>query len=131
MFNDGIVPEPDGSDSATESIHLQYPVIGKGEREPTPQEIEMRAEWWESGQKWSEDFYKEGILNGTVKKWHENGQIMVEGTVLNGIDEGVWKNWWENGTQSYEGIYENGDLLILIGRWNEDGTEKKDAFWWE
>ena len=56
--------------------------------------------WWESGQKWSEDFYKEGILNGTVKKWHENGQIMVEGTVLNGIDEGVWKNWWGNGTQS-------------------------------
>ena len=56
MFNDGIVPEPDGSDSATESIHLQYPVIGKGEREPTPQEIEMRAEYKEASK--MESHYK-------------------------------------------------------------------------
>ena len=80
------------------------------------------TEWYENGQKRSEETWKDGKLNGKTTIWYENGQKEEEGTYKDGIPDGKRTTWYENGQKRSEGTFKDGDL-ISRECWDEDGNE--------
>tara|TARA_B100001250_G_C19814718_1_gene797708 strand:- start:4028 stop:5008 length:981 start_codon:yes stop_codon:yes gene_type:complete len=45
MFNEGIIPEPDGTRDSTESVDIQFSSFGEAERDATNEEAQMHKEY--------------------------------------------------------------------------------------
>jgi len=87
-----------------------------------------------NGQKWLEETYKDGKLNGLWTYWDENGEKKREGNYKDGKRDGKWTEWSGGGTskfpsimgpyhKSFEKTYKDGKE-ISSKSWNEDGTEQ-------
>jgi len=114
---------------------------GKIKREITYENgVETKTvEWYENGQKMSENFYHNAISIGTATSWYENGQKKAENTYENGEEvkrlewfdnckpkvecyfkngkkNGLWIEWYENGRKKIEGEYRNDEK---VGTWRK------------
>ena len=76
------------------------------------QEINGKREgvwkWYENGQLWYEQHYKEGKPHGISKGWFENGQLKSEHNWKEGQLHGICKWWSEDGQLLSEDHYEEG-----------------------
>ena len=104
-----------------------------------------KSEFYPSGQKRAEMYYKNGRRFGISNAWHENGQKWARADFKNGIPEGrsiIWyesglvkkmdmyfekgipdgeaKYWHENDQLLYDAVYNNGIPESMKG-WRENG----------
>ncbi|NLF40234.1 toxin-antitoxin system YwqK family antitoxin, partial [bacterium] len=71
-------------------------------------------EFYESGQKAAEGFYRNGQLEGSWTDWYANGRKKAEGSYKGGLREGRWTYWHDNGEIWMEGEYKKGER---VGPW--------------
>jgi antitoxin component YwqK of YwqJK toxin-antitoxin module len=83
-----------------------------------------KTRWYENGQKWGEEYYRDGKESGLSTSWDENGQKWKEGTYKDGNKNGKWTELYENGQKKWEGTYKDGKV-ISSKRWYRNGTERK------
>jgi len=81
-------------------------------------------EWYNNGQKESEENFKDGKLDGLETQWNYNGKKFVEGTWKDGKQDGLWTTWYINGQKEMEGIFKDGNGVSFTS-WNKDGSVKE------
>lgn len=62
--------------------------------------------YYETGQKWSEGYFKGGVHDNTINTWYENGMKQHEGQYKDGKEAGVWKFYDVKGKQEKEINYD-------------------------
>ena len=80
-------------------------------------------EFYDNGQLWVREYFKEGELDGPWVEYWEDGQLCVSGNYKSGVREGLWEFYYDNGQLRsrgefkegefdgpWEGYYENGRL---------------------
>ena len=82
-----------------------------------------------SQKKCTEEYYKNGKLDGLQKTWYETGELLSESNFKNGLLHGESINWYKNSQKKSEGIYnshvyfpDGHSILsksVLEGPWNE------------
>ncbi|MGC9384952.1 MAG: toxin-antitoxin system YwqK family antitoxin [Kosmotogaceae bacterium] len=96
----------------------------------------LQEEWYNTGEKRSETYWKNGIHDGPYISWYPNEQISCVGNYSNGEKNGKWVEYLEDGRKS-EGEYLNG---MKNGHWIEswlNGTKsegnyfngKRNGYW--
>ena len=70
--------------------------------------------YYENGQKYWEERYKNGLKHGTRTEWSENGQKREEGMYKDGERDGKFCNWGEGGEKYRVRIYKDGELIEEI-----------------
>jgi len=84
-------------------------------------------DWYENGQKKSEETYKDGKIDGKCIGWHENGKKSYEGTYKDGKIDGKWTEWWDNGNKQTDETYNNGKLDGKWTDWYSNGQIKLEG----
>ncbi|NND78069.1 MAG: hypothetical protein HKN39_07790 [Flavobacteriales bacterium] len=59
------------------------------------------------GKRWSESYYKEGLLHGTTLVFYPNGSMFYKGKFRENKRVGNWTFYKEDGKVDYETNYEN------------------------
>ncbi|MFH1593195.1 MAG: type II secretion system protein GspG [Candidatus Omnitrophota bacterium] len=77
-------------------------------------EVEVKKEYYDSGQLYSELPYENGKLNGLGKTYYENGQLFSEVTYVNGEYDGTMRAYYESGELESEMPYRNGVLSGIV-----------------
>ena len=67
--------------------------------------------WYENGQKIEETEYKNGQLHGKKITWYINGQKCREADYQNGRKHGKSMGWYNNGKKIWEKEYRDGELI--------------------
>lgn len=83
------------------------------------------TEFYESGQKFAEGNYDNGVHDGPWTFWYENGQICKVVTFNKGRANGAWDVFREDGTLAAKKSYKNN---IRDGEWvffHDDGKTRK------
>ena len=65
-----------------------------------------------SQKKYSEEYYKNGKLDGLQKTWYETGELLSESNFKNGLLHGESTNWYKNGQKKSKGIYVHGERFL-------------------
>lgn len=65
-------------------------------------------EYFENGNKKSEEYFLKGARNGKYKEWYENGKLKVEGAYSNDLEQGRWTYYKESGEKDYFNYYSKG-----------------------
>ncbi len=68
-------------------------------------------EYFENGQKYEEETYKDGKPDGLFTEWYENGQKIREVTYKNGKKDGLSTYWYENGQKQWEATFKDGEQI--------------------
>ena len=89
-------------------------------------ELVKAITWYENGQKWLEETYKDGKLAGKWVDWYENGEKVSEETFKDGEEDGVSTGWYENGQKEYEGTYKDGKEDGLWTEWHDNGQKRAE-----
>src|ERR1043166_304842 len=76
----------------------------------------LTSTWYDSGLKWTEIHYKDGIKQGQQRKWYVTGSEMSVGFYDNDVEDGVWTAYHPNGEKARE-------IHIDHGMWNGPYTE--------
>ena len=84
------------------------------------------VDWYENGQKRTEFTYKDGKEHGLSTIWYENGEKVSEETFKDGEEDGVSTGWYENGQKEYEGTYKDGKEGGLWTEWHDDGQKRAE-----
>ena len=77
-------------------------------------------EFFESGIKSAEFYYKQGKLNGSWKSWHDNEQKWTICTYKDDKLEGLHQMWYSNGQKRKEMFFKDGKQDGLSKNWNEN-----------
>ena len=85
------------------------------------------CKYYENGQKWSEENYKDGKLDGLSAEWYQDGQKKEEVFYENGKQDGLSIFWYENGRKKYEGNYKEGKQDGLETVWDGNGQKKSET----
>ena len=83
------------------------------------------TQWYENGQKGSEEINKAG--KNVTARWYENGNKAERFTVINGQKHGPWTSWYENGLKKAELNWEGGELEGLYTLWYDNGLKAKEG----
>ena len=83
--------------------------------------------WYENGQKLRESRIKDGKLDGLWTSWHKNGQKELEGNYKEGVRNGLWTSWYQNKQKKMEGNLKDGKEQGLVVRWYSSGRKKSAA----
>ena len=67
--------------------------------------------YWENGNIYLEENYKDGKLDGFWKYYYENGNICQEKNYKDGKMNGPWKHYFDNGNILREGNYDD-DIFV-------------------
>jgi len=87
-------------------------------------ETTVKTEYWDNGQKSSEENYKDGKKDGVWTQWFENGQKESEENFKNGKEEGLNTSWYENGQKMYEVNYKDGKQNGVC-LWSHENGQKR------
>ena len=88
----------------------------------------VSTHWYEDGIKKSEIHYKDGELHGVSTQWYANGQKESEYHHQYGDPMGVWKEWHEDGSRKYEESYRNGKLHGIATGWYDKSRGAKKNY---
>ena len=87
---------------------IQKKVGFEDEKETT----EERYEYYENGQLWIRENYKDGKQHGLTELYYENGQLSIKGNFKDGEQHGLLKYFSEDGSLQRSYKYENGEMII-------------------
>lgn len=62
----------------------------------------LTSTWYESGLKWTEVTFKDGIKHGPQRKWYNTGTEWSTGYYDNGVEDGTWIAYHHNGEKARE-----------------------------
>jgi len=62
----------------------------------------------ENGEKWIEETFSKGKLNGIYKVWYTDGTLNYEGKYIDGLPDGQWDFYNDKGKKTTEIIYQRG-----------------------
>ena len=62
----------------------------------------LTCTWYESGSKWMEITFRDGVKNGPQHKWYKTGAEWSNSQYDNGIEDGVWTTYHLNGEKARE-----------------------------
>jgi antitoxin component YwqK of YwqJK toxin-antitoxin module len=116
-------------------IHLLAKEIRENKREGifyAPNEnipFTGKAVIFHNGQKWLEEHYVNGKLNGLLTAWHDNGQKSSEHHYVDGELDGLSTNWSENGQKFSESHYVDGKQNGLSTSWFENGQKFFEGYY--
>jgi hypothetical protein len=79
--------------------------------------------WSESGQKLSEQNYRNGKIDGRTVYWHENGKKSWQGTYHDGYVVGTWVSWHKNGQKESSCNYVSGEKEGVCLWWDAQGRK--------
>lgn len=79
--------------------------------------------WSESGQKFSEQDYGNGKVEGRSIYWHENGKKSSQGMYHNNYPVGTWVSWHMNGQRESSCNYVNGKKEGVCLLWDDHGRQ--------
>lgn len=79
--------------------------------------------WSESGQKLSEQNYRNGKVEGRTTYWHENGKKSGEGMYHNDYPVGEWLSWYKSGQKESLCNYVNGEKEGVCLWWDAQGRQ--------
>ena len=82
---------------------------------------EVKVEYYDNGNKYSETHYKDGELDGVYAEWYEEGIMMSETHYKDGKPDGVCTEWCQDGTKIEE-HYKDGKKEGVETKWYEDET---------
>ena len=89
-----------------------------------------------SQKKCTEEYYKNGKLDGLQKTWYETGELLSESNFKNGLLHGESTNWYKNGQKKSEGTYGHGYRFLsdsvlhgLWTEWYENGQMKREGLY--
>ena len=82
------------------------------------------TEWYENGQKESEEKFKDGKGDGLFAEWYGNGQKRFEHNYKEGKKAGLGTSWYENGQKEFETNYKDGKYDGLLTEWYENGQKR-------
>jgi len=94
-------------------------------RADDPPKDGVYVEKWADGTTKLEAHYKDGKLDGLLRRWHENGQLAAHEEYAEGKWEGRRAAWWENGQLQMDWQYHEGKLRE--GTWKS--FHANGAFW--
>ena len=89
--------------------------------------------WYETGEKWIEIEYRDGVINGIHNVFYKNGNKKSQHNYRNGKEHGYYIKFYENGQKKSETPYQNGrdatlckDIEFALYRsWYKDGKKKR------
>jgi antitoxin component YwqK of YwqJK toxin-antitoxin module len=93
------------------------------------EKLEERKFWYGNGQLWSQEFYRDGKLEGERKVWHENGQLLFQEFYRDGKEEGERKSWYGNGQLRFQEFYRDGKWEGECKVWYENGQLWSQIFY--
>lgn len=120
--------------SSSDTAHVRFFTL-KGKLKTTGQMIgKKRVGKWMyyflNGKTFSEEYYKDGKLEGTLKNYYNSGKLLEETEYKNGLKNGISKRYADSGTLIEEVRFvngkENGEAKYyeLNGNLKEKGTYK-------
>lgn len=84
-------------------------------------------EWYESGQKSGEYYYKNNIPHGKYTYWYENKQTWQMGTYNEGNKIGKWITFFENSKVKKEEVFEDISIISISSKeYYPDGKIKSE-----
>jgi antitoxin component YwqK of YwqJK toxin-antitoxin module len=75
-----------------------------------------------NGQVLEKAIFKDGTLNGPVKRWYNDGELAFTSEFIDGKQEGIALQYHRNGNKWKETHFDKGDTIKSHKRWYEDGT---------
>jgi len=82
--------------------------------------------YYENGNPWSLNTFKDGLNHGPYKTWHDNGQLYIEGQYQNGLKSGEWFTYYANGGLNTRGSYNLDEKVGVWNSYNLEGTMKRE-----
>ena len=79
---------------------------------------------WDTGEKKTEVYYRNGEYHGSKTSWYPDGQMWSSGQSVNGKPTGAWSEWHANGTKAREMTFVGGGLNGWMVEWHPDGQMK-------
>ena len=79
--------------------------------------------WSESGQKFSEQNYRNGRIDGRTIYWHENGKKSWQGMYQDDHPVGTWVSWHKNGQKGSSCSYVSGEKEGVCLWWDDHGRQ--------
>ena len=79
-------------------------------------EKEIRKEYYDNGQLWFKESYKDGERDGLFETYYSNGQLESKGSYKDGKQDGLWEDYHWNGQLKSKWSHKDGerDGLRLI-----------------
>lgn len=62
----------------------------------------LTTTWYESGLKWTEITFRDGVKNGPQRKWYNTGAEWSNSGYSDGVEHGVWTAYHPNGEKARE-----------------------------
>lgn len=81
--------------------------------------------FWDTGEKKTEVYYRDGEYHGPKTSWYRDGQIWNSGQSINGKPTGTWSEWHANGAKAREMTFVSGGLNGWMIEWYPDGQMKR------
>ena len=75
------------------------------------------TKYWQNGKKMHEGYFKQDVIDSTMKSWYENGKIHESGTYSLGKKTGIWKYYDLSGKPTHQEKHLDGKIY-LINFWN-------------
>ena len=87
--------------------------------------------FYSNGKKKSIKYYKDGTLDGKIKKYYENGQMESQTTFKDGIMVGKYESWFDDGNKELEYYYNDDgtrDPTKLTITWHANGQKSFEGY---
>lgn len=81
--------------------------------------------WYDNGQLWYENNFKDCQLHGVQRGWHEDGRLYYETNWKHGKKYGLHRQWYENGQLKYEVNYKENKKEGRFRYWDKYGNIKQ------
>lgn len=79
--------------------------------------------WFENGQEFSEQDFRNGKSEGRAVYWHENGKKSSQGMYHDGYPVGTWVSWHKDGQKESSCNYVNGKKEGFCLWWDDRGRK--------
>ena len=85
--------------------------------------------WYCTGQKESDEYYKNGRETGTLTHFYTNGHRAYITPYVNGVPEGKGMGWFPDGHEQFEAYYRQGFRNGKFEHWYDDGQKRGESNW--
>ncbi len=125
---------PPDEDGAREVVEENYPSGAlwkrtEGKRGADGQLIPdgVTTTWYESGFKWSETTFRNGIKDGPRRTWYTTGAEWSNGSYSNGIEDGTWTAYHPTGEMARQWHIDHGMWQGAYTEWHPNGRKRMEV----
>lgn len=134
--NVATAPQPIALDESTliEIVEEKYPSGAQwkrteGKRTKTGEFVPhgVTTTWYESGLKWSETSFRNGIKHGPRLTWYTTGAEWSQGNYDDGVEDGTWTAYHPNGEKAREWHIDHGVWNGTYTEWHPNGGKRMEV----